>query len=373
MMKRLLVTLSHPQHAGMLRALRILDDAAASHGWSMRYAFPGDHVLLDVTGMPRDRSTFLTGLGRWRGLRGRLSLPRAVAGLTRLAREADVIYSETLSGFPHSYLAGRLAGRPQVVHVYSSYGDPRPYRKHWLGRARHVVAPSADSLRLAAEAVGGFGPGIRARVVYNGMDVERIAQEAEAAPPPVLATDRPRVGMVGNLDWRKNPRLLVEAAPAIRAAIPDVQIALIGDFPNARAAAAVRQRISDLGLDDTVSITGFLPNPFPAVRRLDVLALPTLRDPFPLALLEGMALGRPIVASAVSGIPEMLVDGESGVLVPADDAPALADAIVGLLRDPARRRQIGAAAHQRLTSRFTLPEFARGMFEAFDDAARDGV
>jgi glycosyltransferase involved in cell wall biosynthesis len=165
----------------------------------------------------------------------------------------------------------------------------------------------------------------------------------------------------------------VEAAPAIRAAVPDVQVVLIGDFPNARAASAVRQRITDLGLDETVTITGFLENPFPAVRRLDVLALPTLRDPFPLALLEGMALGRPIVASAVSGIPEMLVDGESGVLVPPDDAPALAQAVVGLLRDAARRRRIGDAAHERLTTRFTLPGFARGMFDAFDDAARDGA
>jgi glycosyltransferase involved in cell wall biosynthesis len=372
-MKRLLVTLAHPQHAGMLRALRVLDDAAASHGWTMRYAFPEDHALLDVTGIPRTRTSFLAGLGRWRGLRGRLSLPRAVAGLTRLAREADVVYSETLSSFPHCFLAGRLAGRPQVVHVYSSYGDPRPYRKHWLGRARHVIAPSADSLRLAADAVGGFGPGTRARVVYNGMDVERIARDAEAAPPPQLTAERPRVGMVGNLDWRKNPRLLVEAAPAIRAEIPDVQIVLIGDFPNARAASAIRQRIADLGLGDTVAITGFLSNPFPAVRALDVLALPTLRDPFPLALLEGMALARPIVASAVSGIPEMLVDGDSGVLVPPDDAPALAEAIVALLRDPARRARIGAAARARLTTRFTLPEFARGMFAAFDDAARDGA
>jgi len=372
-MKTLLVTLSHPQHAGMLRALRILDDAAADHGWELRYAFPADHPLLDATGIPRARTTFLTGLGRWRGLRGRLSLPRAVAGLTRLARECDVLYAETLSSFPHCYLAGRLAGRPQVVHVYSSYGNARPYRKHWLGRARHVVAPSADSLRLAGEAVGGFAPGTRARVAYNGMDVARLEAEAAGPPPASLAGDRPRVGMVGNLDWRKNPRLLVEAAPAIRAAVPGVQIVLIGDFPNERAGAAVRQRIRELGVDDTVTITGFLSNPFPAVRRLDVFALPTLRDPFPLALLESMALARPIVASRVSGIPEMLVDGESGVLVPPDDAGALADAVIALLRDPARRQRLGAAAYERLTTRFTLPEFARTMFEAFDDAARDGV
>src|SRR5438445_595168 len=95
-------------------------------------------------------------------------------------------------------------------------------------------------------------------------------------------------------------------------------------------------------------------------------------DPFPLALLEGMALGRPIVASAVGGIPEMLEDGVSGCLVPPGDAPALAAAIAALLRDPAQRARVGAAARERLATRFSLEGFAAGMFAAFDDAVAAG-
>src|SRR5207249_4526387 len=76
----------------------------------------------------------------------RLALPAAVLRLARLARGADILYACTLSSFPYCLLAGRLARVPQVVHVYSSYGDGAAYRKHLLGRARHVVAPSADSL-----------------------------------------------------------------------------------------------------------------------------------------------------------------------------------------------------------------------------------
>ena len=121
-------------------------------------------------------------------------------------------------------------------------------------------------------------------------------------------------------------------------------------------------------------MTGFLPNPFPVVRTLDVLVHAALRDPFPLALLEGMALARPIVATAVGGIPEMLVDGESGVLVPPDDPAALA------ARDrPAAPRSRGAGAHrarrryERLVHTFSLDGFARTMFGAFDLAVADGV
>jgi glycosyltransferase involved in cell wall biosynthesis len=263
---------------------------------------------------------------------------------------------------------------PQVVHVYSSYGSARPYRKHWLARARHVIAPSADSLELARRAVDGFRTGARARVVYNGMDVARIATQAEAPlPPETSVPTAPLVGMVGNLDWRKNPALLVEATPAIQAAVPDVRVALIGEFPDPTSEARARARIDALGLGDTVVVTGFLANPFPLVRRLDVLVHPALRDPFPLALLEGMALARPIVASAVGGIPEMLVDGESGVLVPPADAPALAAAIVALLRDDRRRRALGAAAFARLQTEFTQDGFARAMFDAFDQAVTDGA
>jgi glycosyltransferase involved in cell wall biosynthesis len=370
-MKRLLVTLAHPQHAGMWRALRVLADAAPEYGWELRYAVPARHPLIAHAGIPREQVTVVPGLGKWRRWTERARLPLTVVRLCRAARGAEAIYSTTLSTFPHCWYAGRVLGVPQIVHVYSSYGDARPYRKHLLDRARHVIAPSADSLALAARAVGGFGPGVRTRVAYNGMDVARIERDAAAPLALDLGPAGRRIGMVGNLDWRKNPRCLVEATPAIRAAVPDVRVWLVGAFPDAAAEAALRQRIRTLGLEATIGLTGFLPNPFPVVRALDVLVHPALRDPFPLALLEGMALARPIVASAVGGVPEMLIDGESGWLVPPDDPAALAAAVLTLLRDQELRRRLGEGARARLTATFSLAEFARTMFGAFDDAVRD--
>jgi len=372
-MRRAVVTLAHPNHAGMLRALAVLEQAAPKHGWRLDYVLAAPDPLVATVGLPADRVTYLPALRRWRRAVARLGLPAAVLRLAARARGADAFYSETLSSFPYCHLAGRLLGIPTVVHVYSSYAEPEPYRKHWLARARHVVAPSADSLALARRAIGGFAPGVRARVAYNGMDVPRLAREAAAAPPPgVVVEGRPTVGMVGNLDERKNPALLVEAMPAIRAAVPGVRALLVGAYPDPVYAARVDRRIAELGLRDDVVVTGFLPNPFPALRALDVLVHPARRDPFPLALLEGMALARPIVAAAVGGIPEMLVDGESGLLFPSDDAGALASAVIALLRDPERRARVGAEAHRRLTTRFTLDGFAAEMFAAFDAAVGDG-
>jgi glycosyltransferase involved in cell wall biosynthesis len=179
--------------------------------------------------------------------------------------------------------------------------------------------------------------------------------------------------MVGNLDWRKNPLALVEATALVREQVPGVQTLLIGEFAGEEMRRRVLARVAALGLDGQVHVTGFLRNPFPVVRTLDVLAHPALRDPFPLALLEGMALARPIVASAVSGIPEMLADGESGLLVPPDDPAAMARGLVALLSDEPRRRALGEAARHRLHTHFSLDGFANTMFQAFDEAVAGGA
>src|SRR5439155_658034 len=157
-----------------------------------------------------------------------------------------------------------------------------------------------DSLALARRALGEFAARTRARVVYNGMDVERIARAAAAPLPAGVALGGgPTVGMVGHLDARKNPAVLVEAMAEVRAAVPGARALLVGAFRDPAYERSVRERARALGLADAVAVTGFLANPFPVVAQLDLLVHPALRDPFPLALLEGMALGRPIVASVV--------------------------------------------------------------------------
>src|SRR5262249_23229550 len=203
-MRRAVVTLGHPGHAGMLRALRALDEAAPRHGWRRRFVLSEPHPLVAKEGLPAERTTFVPALGRWRTVAGRLALPAAVARLARLARDADLLYACTLSSFPHCFFAGRLARRPQIAHVHSSSADGRPSRKPPPPDARAIIAPSAAPLALAARALGGFRPGPAARVVYNGVDVARLEREGAAPVPADLGGNGvPRVGMVGNLDRRK--------------------------------------------------------------------------------------------------------------------------------------------------------------------------
>src|SRR5204862_505193 len=114
---------------------------------------------------------------------------------------------------------------------------------------------------------------------------------AAAAPRPEGGAlgGGPTVGMVGHLDARKNPAVLVEAMAEVCAAVPGARALLVGAFRDPAYERSVRERARALGLADAVAVTGFLANPFPVVAQLDLLVHPALRDPFPLALLDGTA------------------------------------------------------------------------------------
>src|SRR6266404_464770 len=105
-MRRALVTLGHPDHAGMLRALKVLDEAASRHGWELRFVLAGTHPLVAKEGLPAGRIAYLPALRRWRAWPARLALPAAVLRLARMARGADVLYACTLSSFPYCLLRG---------------------------------------------------------------------------------------------------------------------------------------------------------------------------------------------------------------------------------------------------------------------------
>jgi glycosyltransferase involved in cell wall biosynthesis len=109
-----------------------------------------------------------------------------------------------------------------------------------------------------------------------------------------------------------------------------------------------------LGLQQSLHLSGYWPSVAEALAALDVFVLPSLMEGHPLAILEAMAASLPVVATRVGGNAEAVEDGVTGLLVPAADPRALADAVVALLRDPERRRAMGQAARQRFEERFSL-------------------
>jgi len=210
----------------------------------------------------------------------------------------------------------------------------RPLARRVLSRARLVVCAST-ALAEAARELGAR----EVRVVPSGVDLPEAVGEP-ANPPEVL--------FVGRLSPEKGILELVQAAGGMK-------LVVAGDGP-------LR--------DGVPQALGFVPHHelSPLYERAAVVAVPSLREGFGVACLEAMAHGRPVVASAVGGLLDLVADGETGLLVPPRDIPALRAALERLLGDEELRRRLGAAARQRARERFSWPAVTDATIEAYEAA-----
>jgi glycosyltransferase involved in cell wall biosynthesis len=207
-----------------------------------------------------------------------------------------------------------------VLHVHDLV-DRVP--RHW--RAADVVL--ADS-----QAVADRLDGLDAHVVFWPVELD-----PPDVAPPWPARDGPVVGFVGRIEPRKGPLDLVRAAPAIRAARPDVRIVVMGDDPY-RSDPGYARAVHE---SDDVEHHGWVPGAAGLLRHLDVLVAPSREEPFGTVLAEAMAVGTPVVATRVGGLAETVDDGVSGMLVAPGDPAALARGVLAVLD---RRAEMGAAA-----------------------------
>jgi glycosyltransferase involved in cell wall biosynthesis len=219
-----------------------------------------------------------------------------------------------------------------------------------------------DYLLLVASAVR---PGIRipwpasrrpfppTATIGNAIDVEGL----QSAEPNGFRTSlgigekAPVVGVVANFRWQKGHEDLLRAADIVRRTIPDVRFVLVGRGP---LEDALRRRVGDLGLGETVVFAGALDEAGRIMPAFDVFALASVQEGLAVVVLEAMAAGVPVVATAVGGIPEAVIHGESGLLVPPADPERMAAAITSVLKDrglAARLRTGGAERARRFDIR----------------------
>jgi glycosyltransferase involved in cell wall biosynthesis len=167
---------------------------------------------------------------------------------------------------------------------------------------------------------------------------------------------------VGRLTPQKGLETLIEAAPKVARAVPDAGFLIVGDGP-LRAGLERAARASGAG----VVFAGERRDVQDLMRGARALALPSVYEGLPLVALEAMACGLPVVASGVDGVPEAVEDGETGVLVPPGDAERLADALIGLLRDPAKAEAMGRRGRARVEAHFSaerMVEETQAVYEA---------
>jgi len=293
------------------------------------------------------------------GFGARLSSPstlRAIVATARLLRRAriDVVHGYQWRPALVGALAGRLAGVPlRLASKRSLTGDDPQAERAWRHIARQVdtVIVNADALRVEGEQRG-----MRCRwvLLQNGVDTEHFRlPPADAQARAALGLDprRPVVGTIGRLEDRKGHDQLLRAAGEMLAGANGrrPQLVIVGNGPLRESLAG---QARTLGVADSVRFEGTVADVRPVLAAMDVFVLPSRAEGMSNALMEAMAAGRPVVATAVGGNTEVVTDGETGLLVPPANPAAIARAVDGLLGDPERASRLGAAAREFVTHHF---------------------
>ena len=253
--------------------------------------------------------------------------------------------------------AARLAGVPVVL---ASRRELLNLRSRWQQRATRVACRLATGVVVNSRAVehdmSGLESGSRRKidVLPNCIDLDEfepklssggIRRELGLSPRSIL------IGALGNLRPEKNLETFLLAARGILDAIPSAEFLVIGDGP---AANKLKSLADDLHLSQSIHFLGERPDVPDLVAALDILVLSSYTESFPNAILEAMAMGKPVVATNVGGIPELVEEGQTGFLVPPRDPKAIADRVLSLCRDSARRLQMGRAARAHVENNFTV-------------------
>lgn len=269
-----------------------------------------------------------------------------------LPTRAAVVY--TLHGVPDG-LAPVVAGNAVIEEPRRRdrwlYADAERLLARTSGSL--VVAPSEPLARYARDYVG--LPAERVRVVPNGVDVDRFAP-GDSAP-----NEGVHLVWLGVLAPVKRVHLLLDVLDAV----PGTRLTLIGDGP---LRADLERRIAERGLDHRVRLTGMLADPAPVLREADLFVLPSGAENLPLALLQAMASGLPVVASRVGGIPDVVREGVEGRLVPADRPDLLISAVTELVAAPDRLPVLGRAARARVAAAYSLAACVDGLVEVYGEA-----
>ena len=304
-----------------------------------------------------------------------LSHPVAFARLLALIRRVrpTVVHTHLQAANLYGRLAAWLAQVPVLIatehNVYT--GKPRRYVvvERWLARETDVlIAVSEHVRRFLAEQLG--VPPATVRVVRNGAAAlapssARIAElrarlERAGARRPVVAT-------VASLTAKKGHAFLFEAVARLRSQNIACTLVLAGEGPERQRLQATMER---LGLTEFVHFLGSVSDVGSVLAVADLIVLPSVVEGLPLALLEAMLAGKPVVATAVGGIPEVIVSGDNGLLVPPCDEAALADAIARVLQSPEVGERIGARGRCTVQQHFTEAAYLRSLEAIYTEAVQ---
>jgi len=264
--------------------------------------------------------------------------------------------------------AARLAAVPVIIasirDIRTTWTLNQRRVERWVCKLAHSIMTNAEAGKLALVEEG-HDPA-KITVIPNGVDFEsfRLPERKSTLRADVgIPADTPLVGVVARIDECKGLEYFVEAAAFVARALPHVWFVIVGEtaeFPKNQAyRAALEKQVHRLGLGDRLIFAGNRADIPGVLAELDLFVLPSLSEGLPNAVLESVAAGVPVVATDVGGIPEVIVDEGSGLLVPPRDAPRLAAAMERMLRNPDFARDLAGRRQASAMAKFSLEHMAR--------------
>lgn len=271
-------------------------------------------------------------------------------------------------------IAARLAGGCRVV---ARRGIDYPlknrlrYRFSYNLLASAVIANSAATRASLLRNAPWLRPE-RVHVIYNGIDPRPYAAPGEGNFRRSLGVEEgvALVGFVGQLDERKGVEWLLPAFAALHRVFPASRLVMVGEGPMRESIGAWCR---EHGLADAIILAGFSSRIEEVMRDIDLLVLPSLWEGFGIVLIEAMAAGKPCVTTRVSSMPEIVVDGETGFVVPVQDAQALSNALTTLVQDRNRAEIMGQAGRARVERHFTLARMVDELERLFRQITDNGT
>lgn len=365
-----------PAIGGAERSLLLLMQHLDSHRWHPRLAcVPGQlaqeaqsaGLPTSVIALPRLRRSIRSP---WDWLRGARTLARSAREV-----EAVALVANTVRSAFYTALAARLARRPFVWYMrdfWLSEAAPSWTLPDRLGKL--FLASTAVLVIANSHAVATALPVSRnVRVVHNGIDVQQFSPGHSATSfrrQIGIPSDVPLVGMIGRLRPWKGQKRFIQMAEHVARENEVAHFTIVGgaplsddhDYPE-----RLRRLVREKGLAERVHFTGHLSDVRPALANLDLFVHPGDPEPFGLVNVEAMAMGVPVVAFSHGALPEIVVDGKTGLLVSPVDVAALATAVLGLLGDDAQRRQLGVDARAHAENCFSIERTAAGVSAALEE------
>jgi glycosyltransferase involved in cell wall biosynthesis len=298
------------------------------------------------------------------------SIGKLATGLTAIA--PDILHAHSNKAALLAEMAVKRGGLDVPVlfsvHNFPSYAATGGFRGKISSIAMRRVLMGADKVIAVSNNLKEYlvneekaAPG-KIDVIYNGIDADGIADAVKATDTRSLKQSlgirdgAPVVGTIARLIPSKGLEFLIDAAPGLIHKQPGLRIVIVGSGPLEQS---LKKRVSAAGMSDTFIFTGHVADPKPYYAMFDVFVMPTLKESFGMTIVEAMAAGCPVVASRTGGVPEIVINRETGLLVAPGESGQLAGAIRQLLTDRKAASKMAEEARRVVRNKFTITEMVK--------------